>query len=57
MARAATKLVIKGPRRKLKPRNPLAVAARQRSAGAHGASRKAERLRDKRLVKKLLDEG
>lgn len=57
MAKAAVKLVIKGPRRKLKPRNPLAVAARQRSAGAHGPSRKAERLRDKRLVKKLLDEG
>ncbi|MFN7570069.1 MAG: hypothetical protein ACK5TK_01245 [Betaproteobacteria bacterium] len=57
MSKAAVKLVVKGPRRKLKPRNPLAVVARQRAAGAHGPSGKAERQRGRRQLKKLLDEG
>jgi hypothetical protein len=52
----STKLVIKGPRRKLKPRNPLAVAARQRAAGAHGPSVKAQRQQGQRQLKKLLHE-
>jgi hypothetical protein len=51
----STKLVLKGPRRKLKPRNPVAVAARQRTAGAHGPSAKAQRQQDKQRLKKLVD--
>ena len=40
---------------KIVPRNPFAVAARQRAAGPHGPTNKAKRLQDKRQLKKLLD--
>lgn len=36
------------------PRNPIALAARKRAAGPHGPSRKAQRLQEKRKLKKLL---
>ena len=37
------------------PRNPIALAARKRAAGPHGPSRKAQRLLEKRKLKKLLE--
>jgi hypothetical protein len=37
-----------------KPRNPLAVPAAQRKAGAHRKSRSAERQADKAALKKQL---
>ncbi len=39
-----------------RPRNPFATAARQRVAGAHGPSRKAERAAAKVRLKKGLGE-
>jgi hypothetical protein len=39
-----------------KPRNPLALRARQRSAGAHVKSTSARRAEAKRLLKKSLAE-
>ena len=40
----------------MKPRNPLAVAAKQRAAGAHQKSTAAKRQGQKRTLKKLLVE-
>jgi hypothetical protein len=40
-----------------RPRNPLATAARRRSAGAHGPTRKAERAAARVRLKKGADEG
>lgn len=40
-----------------RPRNPLSVAARKRAAGAHGATRKAERAAAKVRLKKRLDDS
>jgi hypothetical protein len=37
-----------------KPRNPVAVAAKQRAAGAHQPSKAAKRQAEHALVKKLL---
>jgi hypothetical protein len=50
------KLVIRvePSQRALKPRNPLALAARQRVAGAHQKSVSAERQLHKRVLKKIL---
>jgi hypothetical protein len=42
---------------KLLPRNPFAVAARQRAAGPHGPSSKARRQHEKRQLKKLLSQS
>lgn len=49
------------PRQKLvvrlsppKPRNPVAQAARERNAGAHGISRGGERVAERALLQKLL---
>lgn len=42
--------------RALKPRNPIALAARQRVAGSHRKSRSAERQRQQRLLKKVTGE-
>jgi hypothetical protein len=39
------------------PRNPFAVAARQRAAGPHGASTKARRQQQKRQLRKLLEQS
>jgi hypothetical protein len=38
----------------LKPRNPLALAAKQRVAGPHTKSRSAQRQQEKRLLEKKL---
>ncbi len=43
-------------RARIKPRNPLTVAAKRRAAGPHGPSTKGLRQRAKRQLKKLLDE-
>ena len=40
-----------------RPRNPIATAARQRVAGAHGPTRKAERVAAKIRLKKGLGES
>ncbi|MDB5729165.1 MAG: hypothetical protein JWQ00_2370 [Noviherbaspirillum sp.] len=50
------KLVIRvePSQRALKPRNPLALAARQRVAGAHQKSVSSERQLHKRVLKKIL---
>jgi hypothetical protein len=40
-----------------RPRNPLSVAARQRAAGPHGPTRKAERVAARVRLKKGLDSG
>jgi len=37
-----------------KPRNPVAQAARERNAGAHGTSRGGERVTERALLQKLL---
>ena len=50
--RAAKRKVVAA---KVRPRNPLAIAARKRSAGPHGPSRKAERAAAKVRLKKGLD--
>jgi len=42
-------------RARVKPRNPLTVAAKRRAAGPHGPSTKALRQRAKRQLKKLLE--
>lgn len=42
--------------RALKPRNPIALAARQRVAGSHRKSRSAERQLQQRLLKKVTGE-
>lgn len=52
-ARVRTTLAVPLPR----PRNPLSVAARKRAAGAHGATRKAERAAAKVRLKKQIDEA
>lgn len=39
---------------RLAPRNPVAVAARRRSAGAHGPTRKAQRAAARRALKQAL---
>jgi len=39
----------------LKPRNPVAVAAKQRAAGSHEKSVSAQRRMQKQALKKLLD--
>lgn len=41
----------------LKPRNPIALAARQRVAGAHEKTTSAQRQLQKRLLKKVLGES
>jgi len=41
----------------VKPRNLLAVAARKRSAGPHGPTRKAERAASKVRLRKRPDEA
>lgn len=38
----------------LKPRNPVALAAKQRLAGPHNASTSAQRQQEKRLIQKKL---
>jgi hypothetical protein len=53
---AKRKHVVRGPA-PAKPRNPLAIAVRQRAAGPHEPSRRALRRKAKRQLKKLLDEG
>lgn len=40
-----------------RPRNPLATAARRRAAGAHGPTRKAERVAARVRLKKSADES
>jgi hypothetical protein len=52
------KLVIRvePSQRALKPRNPLAVAAKQRVAGSHQKSVSAQRQGQKRILKKILTE-
>ncbi len=40
----------------LRPRNPLALAARQRAAGAHNTSAGGLRQQARRRLRKLLDE-
>jgi hypothetical protein len=40
----------------LKPRNPVAIAAKQRAAGSHQKTASATRQKQKRLVKKLIGE-
>ncbi|MEN3293943.1 MAG: hypothetical protein V7642_3196 [Burkholderiales bacterium] len=40
----------------LKPRNPIAIAAKQRVAGSHQKGASATRLLQKRVLKKLLSE-
>lgn len=40
----------------LKPRNPIAVAAKKRAAGAHQKSASAQRQVQQRLLKKALGE-
>ena len=39
---------------RLAPRNPVAVAARQRAAGAHGPTRKAQRNAARRALQRAL---
>jgi len=46
------KLVFRLPAQK--PRNPVAQAARERHAGAHGTSRGGERSAERALLQKLL---
>ena len=43
--------------RALKPRNPIALAAKQRVAGAHRKETGAQRQLHERLLKKVLDDG
>lgn len=38
-----------------KPRNPIALSARQRVSGAHGKSPSGQRQLQQRLIKKLVD--
>jgi hypothetical protein len=45
---------IEPSQRALKPRNPIAVAAKQRVAGAHQKSASAKRQLHNRLLKKVL---
>jgi len=40
----------------LKPRNPVAIAAKQRSAGPHQKNASAQRLAHKQKLKKMLDD-
>jgi hypothetical protein len=42
--------------RALKPRNPIALAAKQRVAGSHRDTESAGRLLQKRLLKKIVGE-
>jgi hypothetical protein len=42
--------------RALKPRNPIAVAAKQRVAGSHEKSGSAKRQLQNRILKKILSE-
>jgi hypothetical protein len=39
---------------RLAPRNPLAIPARQRRAGVHGPSRKAQRQHDRQSLQRAL---
>src|SRR3569832_1902541 len=41
----------------LKPRNPFAIPAKQRSAGTHQKSVSAQRHNQKRALKKILDDS
>ncbi|SNS18511.1 hypothetical protein SAMN06265795_101415 [Noviherbaspirillum humi] len=51
------KLMIRNePARALKPRNPIAVAARQRAAGAHQKSASGERQLQQKLLDRLLND-
>lgn len=43
--------------RNLKPRNPIAMAAKQRAAGAHGKTASALRQRLQQMLKKKLSES
>ncbi|MGH8807231.1 MAG: hypothetical protein ACREX0_05065 [Noviherbaspirillum sp.] len=43
--------------RALKPRNPIALPAKQRVAGAHQKSGSAPRQLQQRLLKKMIDES
>ena len=51
------KLVFRAqPAHSVKPRNPVAVAAKARNAGVHGKTVSAKRQLQRRALKKLLDE-
>jgi len=51
----AAKLIVRT--RTLAPRNPVVIAARKRAAGPHGPTTKAQRLLEKRKLKKLLEQS
>jgi hypothetical protein len=48
---------IEPSQRPLKPRNPIALPAKQRVAGAHQKSESGQRLLQQRLLKKIVDDS
>jgi hypothetical protein len=48
---------IEPSQRPLKPRNPIALPAKQRVAGAHQKSEAGQRQLQQRLLKKIIDES
>jgi len=54
--RQKTSFRIEPSQKSMKPRNPVAVAAKQRAAGSHAKTTSAQRQMQKRSLKKILVE-